>query len=178
MSSPTSIFPKIEYQKPITPRIFLQILSAIVVGAVAVVLMFWQRGKSTQILPFWAMLIGALLTACALTFSPKLYEWEEKIDVGESEKELEQLRGIWQEWTRRLLAIIDVAAFPAGSNEVARFGNAKIDLPTSSGRGFIFYRVSVRAIRCRRSRLLHLISKRFAETLQVWKEVISHTDAV
>jgi hypothetical protein len=139
MSSPTPTFPKIEYQKPIAPRIFFPILAAIVVDAVTVVLMFWPRGKSTQILPFWATLIGALLMAWALTFSPKLEEWEEeKIDVGESEKEQGRLRGIWQEWTCRLWAVIDVAAFLAVSNEVARFGYAKVDLPTSSGRSIIF----------------------------------------
>jgi hypothetical protein len=140
---------------------------------VGAVLLLWPHGKSTQTFLFWATLIGAPLIACALTFGPKLDQWEdEQTDAEESEKEQNRLRGLWREWTRRHLPVVDSVAFPAATDEVAEFANAKADQLTHSDRSVTFDWVEGRATSFRRRRLLHLIARHFAEALRSRREVV------
>jgi hypothetical protein len=173
MSWPIPVFTKIDYPKPISLRIWLPTLAIIGASAAGAVLMLWPHGKPTNTLVFWATLVGAPLVACALTFGFKLDHWEdEQTDAEELEQEQQRLRGMWREWTRRHLSIVDVAVFPASTNEVDKFVNAKVDIPTNSGRSVTFDWAKGRAIAFRRTRLLHLIAVRFANVLQIRKEVI------
>ncbi|WP_429471549.1 hypothetical protein [Paraburkholderia sp. WSM4175] len=136
-------------------------------------MLLWPHGKSTQTFQFWATLIGAPLVACALTFGAKLDHWEdEQTDAEESEKEQERLKSMWREWTRRDLCVVDAAAFPAATDEIASFAGAKADLPTNSDRTVTFDWVKGRTTAFRRTRLLHLVARRFADTLRLHKEVI------
>ncbi|TDV04568.1 hypothetical protein [Paraburkholderia caballeronis] len=173
MSWPIPIFPKIECPKPISLRIWLPTLAVIAGGAAGVVLMLWPHGKSTQTFQFWATLVGAPLIACALTFGVRLDQWEdEQTDAEEAEKEQKRLGGMWREWTRRHLSVVDSVAFPAVTDDMARFTNPKTDIPVNSGRCVTFDWVKGRAITFRRTRLLHLVARRFADTLQTRREVI------
>ncbi|MFL6702123.1 MAG: hypothetical protein ACJ8I3_07630, partial [Paraburkholderia graminis] len=139
MSWPIPVFTKIDYPKPISLRIWLPTLAIIGASAAGAVLMLWPHGKPTNTLVFWATLVGAPLVACALTFGFKLDHWEdEQTDAEESEKEQKRLAELWREWTRRHLSIVDVAVFPASTNEVDKFVNAKVDIPTNSGRSVTF----------------------------------------
>jgi hypothetical protein len=173
MSWPIPVFTKIEYPKPISWRLWLPTLVAIAAGAVGAVLMLWPHGKSTHTLQFWAALIGAPLVACALAFGFRRDQWEdEQTDAEEAEKEQKRLRGMWQEWTRRHLCVVDVAAFPAATNEIAKFANAKINLPVNSGRSVTFDWLKGRTLAFRRTRLLHLVARRFVDTLRDRREVV------
>jgi len=173
MSWPIPVFIKIEYPKPISWRLWLPTLAAVAAGAAGAVLLLWPHGKSTQTFQFWATLIGAPLVACALAFGIRLNDWEdEQTDAEECEREQQRLRGMWREWTRRHLCVLDAAAFPAATDEIARFAGAKADLPGNSDRSTTFDWVKGRATAFRRARLLHLIVRRFADTLGLHKEVI------
>ncbi|OLL31212.1 hypothetical protein BTH42_13520 [Burkholderia sp. SRS-W-2-2016] len=173
MSWPIPVFTKIEYPKPIAWRLWLPTLSVIAAGAVGAVLLLWPHGKSTQTLQFWATLIGAPLVACAFVFGAKLDQWEDdQTDAEESEKEQHRLRGMWREWTRRDLCVIDVAAFPAATDEIASFAGAATDLPTNSDRSVMYDWTKNRGTAFRRTRLLHLVARRFADKLRLRKEVL------
>ena len=148
-------------------------LAVIAAGAAGAALMLWPHGKPTNTLLFWATLVGAPLVACALALGFKLDHWEdEQTDAEESEKEQQRLKGMWREWTRRHLSVVDSAAFPAATDEMAKFANAKVDLPVNSGRCVTFDWVKGRATAFRRTRLLHLIARRFADALRIRGGVI------
>jgi hypothetical protein len=173
MSWPIPVFPKIEYPKPISLRVWLPTLAVIAAGAAGVVLMLWPHGKSTQTFQFWAALIGAPLAACALAFGTRLDLWEdEQTDAEECEKEQKRLGGMWREWTRRHLSVVDSVALPAVTDDMARFANPKTGLPVNSGRCVTFDWVKGRAITFRRTRVLHHVARRFADTLRTRREVI------
>jgi hypothetical protein len=173
MSWPIPLFPKIEYPKPISWRLWLPTLALVAAGVAGAVLLLWPHGKPTHTFLFWATLIGAPLIACALTFGLKLDQWEdEQTDAEESEKEQHRLRGQWREWTRRHLPVVDSVAFPGATDEVDEFANAKADLPTHSDRAVTFDWVEGRANAFRRRRLLHLIARHFAEALRSRREVV------
>jgi hypothetical protein len=173
MSWSIPIFPKIEYPKPISWRLWLPTLALVAAGTTGAVLLRWPHGKPTQTFLFWATLIGAPLIACALTFGPKLDEWEaEQTDAEEAEKEQNRLRGLWREWTRRHLTVVDSVAFPAATEEIDKFANAKADLPTHSDRAVAFKWVEGRTTAFCRRRLLKLIARHFAEALRSRREVV------
>jgi hypothetical protein len=173
MSWPIPIFSKIEYPKPISLRVWLPTLVAIASGAVGAVLLLWPHGKSTQTFQFWSTLVGVPLVACALAFGPRLDRWEdEQTDAEESENEQQRLGGMWRDWTRRHLPVVDVAAFPSATEEIARFADEKIGLPTNSERSITFDWVKGRGAAFRRTRLLHLVARRFVVALRDRREVI------
>lgn len=173
MDWPIPIFPKIEYPKPISWRLWFPTLIVVAAGAVGAVFLLWPHGKSTQTFQFVATLVGAPLIACALAFGPKLDQWEaDQTDAEETEKEQKRLREMWLEWTRRHLPVIDSMAFPAATDEVAEFANARSGLPTNSDRSVTFEWGEGRTTAFRRRRLLHLIARHFAEKLRSRREVV------
>ncbi len=173
MSWPIPVFTKIEYPKPISLRAWLPTLAAIASGAVAAVLLLWPHGKSTNTYQFWSVLIGAPLVACALVFGIRLNDWEdEQTDAEEAEREQDRLRGMWREWSRRHLHVIDAAAFPAATSEIAKFAELEIDLPSHKERSVAFRWTTNRSAAFRRTRLLRLVAGRFAHALRNRKEVI------
>lgn len=173
MSWPIPVFTKIEYPKPISLRVWLPTLFAIASGAAAAVLLLWPHGKPTNTLQFWCTLFGAPLVACALAFGIRLNDWEdEQTDAEEAEREQNRLRGMWREWSRRNLHVIDAAAFPAATNKIAKFAESKIDLPSHKERNVAFRWAKDRATGSRRTRLLRLVAVRFARALRTRKEVV------
>jgi len=173
MPWPIPVFPQIEYPKPLFPRVWLPTLAAIASAAAAAVLLLWPHGKPTNTFQFWGALAGAPLVVCLAVFGWKLDRWEdEQTDAEEGEEEQYRLKGMWRDWTRRRLCVVDVAAFPAATAEIAEFAKEKIELPTNSKRTIAFDWVKGRAAAFRRTRLLHLIGRRFAETLRGRREVI------
>jgi hypothetical protein len=173
MSWPIPVFLKIEYPKPISLRVWLPMLVAVASGAVAAVLLLWPHGKSTHTLQFWASLVGAPLVACALVFGVKLDSWEdEQTEAEELEREQHRLGGMWRDWTRRHLRIVDVGAFPAATAEIDSFADAKVDLPMNRDRTIAFEWAKGRSIASRRIRLLHRVAARFADSLRARREVV------
>jgi hypothetical protein len=101
-----------------------------------------------------------------------LDRWEgEQTDAEEMEREQQRLGGLWQEWTRRNLRVVGVAAFPAATDEIDRFAGAKIELPTNSDRIIAFDWSKGRSAAIRRTNLLHLVATRFAASLRATREV-------
>jgi hypothetical protein len=173
MSWPIPVFPKIEYPKPISWRLWLPALVVIAVSAAGAVLMLWPQGKPTNTVLFWATLFGAPLIACALPFGAKLDHWEdEQTDAEESEKEQHRLKRLWREWTRRNLCVVDAVAFPAATNEIVKLRESKANLPSQTDRAVEFARAKGRSAMFRRTRLLHLVANRFAEALRNRREVV------
>lgn len=173
MSWPIPIFSKIEYPKPISLHLWLPALVAIAAGAGTAVLLLWPHGKPTNTLQFWGTLVGAPLVACALVFGVKLDSWEdEQTDAEELEKEQHRLGGLWRDWTRRHLRIADVAAFPAATEKIAKFAAVNVDLPSNKDRTISFSWVKGRRVAFRRTRLLHLVARRFADALRTRREVV------
>jgi hypothetical protein len=172
MSWPIPIFSKIDYPKPISLHLWALMLVAIASCAVGTVLLLWPLSKSTQTFDFWSTLIGVPLIACALAFGWRLDRWEEEqTDAEESQSEQDRLRGQWQEWTRRNLRVVDVAAFPAATDEIGRFADNPIELPINSDRSISFGWNRDRFAPVRYSKLLHLIATRFAGALRARREV-------
>lgn len=173
MTWPIPVFTKIEYPKPISLRVWLPTLVIIASCAAAAVLLLWPHGKPTNTLQFWCMLLGAPLVACALAFGIRLNDWEDdQTDAEEAETEQDRLREMWREWSRRNLHVIDAAAFPAATDEIAEFSGSKIDLPSHKERNVAFPWAKGRAPAFRRTRLLRLVAVRFAHALRTRKEVI------
>lgn len=173
MSWPIPVFTKIEYPKPISLRVWLPTLFAIASAAVAAVLLLWPHGKPTNTPQFWCTLFGAPLVACALVFGIRLNDWEdEQTDAEEAEREQGRLRGMWREWSRRNLHVIDAAAFPAATSAIAKFAESEIDLPSQKERNIAFRWAKNRASAFRRTRLLRLVAVRFAHALRTRKEVV------
>ncbi len=173
MSWPIPTFIKIEYPKPISVGVWVPTLVAVAASAMIVVLLLWPDGKPTNTYQFWCALFGAPLIACALAFGVRLDSWEdEQTDAEEMEKEQHRLGGLWRDWTRRHLCIVDVAAFPAASDKIAKFGEEKSGLPSVKDRTITFDLAKERTVAFRRTRLLHLVARRFAEALQSRREVV------
>ncbi|WP_322032659.1 hypothetical protein [Paraburkholderia sp. J76] len=173
MSWPIPVFLKIEYPKPISLRVWLPSLVAIASCAVTAVVLVWPHGKPTDAYPFWSALIGAPLGACMLTFGVRWCLWRrEQTDAEVAEGEQLRLRDLWRRWTRRHLRVVDIATFPAATNEITRFASEKIDLPTSTDRNIGFEWAKGRSAVFRRIRLLRLVAMRFAEVLQNQRDVI------
>ena len=173
MPWPIPIFTKINYPKPISLRVWLPTLVAIASGTAAAVLLLWPQGKPTNTFQFWSVLVGAPLVACALAFGIRLNDWEdEQTDAEETEKEQDRLRGMWREWSRRNMHVVDAAAFPAATNKIAKFAESKIDLPSNKERNVAFHWAKDRTAAFRRTRLLRLVAVRFAHALRKRKEVI------
>lgn len=173
MSWPIPIFTKIEYPKPISWRVWIPTLVTLAAGAAGAVLLLWPHGKPTNTLLFWATLVGAPLVACALAFGARLDQWEDdQTDAEEVEREQQRLKGLWRDWGHRRLCVVDAAAFPAATEEIHEFANAKADLPTNSDRGVTFEWVKDGAMAFRRTRVLHLVARRFADTLRARREII------
>lgn len=172
MSWPIPSFSPIEKPKPISLRVWLPTLAIIASSAVGAVLLLWPHGKPTHSLQFWGALIGAPLVACALVFGLKLDNWEdEQTDAEELEREHERLKGLWREWTRRKLCVVDVAVFPAATNEIASLVDAKVSLKNKD-RTIGFTWAQGRATALWRTRLLHLIAARFTDVLRTRQEFI------
>ncbi|MDR6482005.1 hypothetical protein [Paraburkholderia terricola] len=173
MPWPIPVFTKIDYPKPISWRMWLPTLAALASSAVAAVLLLWPHGKPTNTFQFWGTLVGAPLVACALVFGLKLDHWEgEQTDAEEADKEQLRLTEMWRDWARRHLSIVGVAAFPAATEEVARFGGEKIELPTKRDRAIPFDWVDAKGATLRRAHLLQLIAGRFADALRGQSEII------
>lgn len=172
MSWPIPVFSKIEYPEPISARVWLPLLIAIASSAAGAVLLLWPQGRPTQTFEFWSTLVGVPLIACALAFGTRLDRWEgEQTDAEEMEREQQRLGGLWQGWTRRNLRVVDVAAFPAATDEIDRFAGAKIELPTNSDRIIAFDWSKGRSASIRRTKILFLIATRFAAALRTRREV-------
>jgi hypothetical protein len=173
MTWPIPVFTKIEYPKPISLRVWLPVLIAIASGAATAVSLLWPHGKPTNTFQFWIALFGAPLVACALAFGVRLDDWEEEqTDAEETEREQDRLRGMWREWSRRNLHVVDAAALPAATNKIAKFAESKIDLPSHKERNVAFHWAKDRAAAFRRTRLLRLVAVRFAHALRTRKEVV------
>jgi hypothetical protein len=173
MPWPIPEFPKIEYPKRISWRFWLPTLAAIAVGSAGAVLMLWPHGKPTNTLLFWVTLFGAPLVTCALTFGIKLDHWEEEqTDAEESEEEQHRLKGMWREWTRRRLCIVDTAVFLAATKQVAKLAEPNADLPSQTDRTIGFEQAKRRKDAFRRMRLLHLVAMHFADALREQREII------
>jgi hypothetical protein len=173
MSWPIPIFPKIEYPKRISLRLWFPALVAIALSAAGAVLMLWPHGKPTNTVLFWLTLCGVPVIACVLAFGVKLDHWEDdQTDAEESGKEQHRLKGLWQEWTRRNLFIVDTVAFPAATNEVVKFRESRPNLPSQTDRAVEFTRAKGRSAMFRRTRLLHLVANRFADALRNRQEVV------
>jgi hypothetical protein len=173
MNWPIPVFTKIEYPEPISLRKWIPILVIIASGAAGGVLLLWPHGTPTNTVLFWASVTGAPVVACALAFGFRLDQWEDdQVDAEECEREQERLRGMWGEWTRRDLSVVDVAAFLADATEIAKFASVAADLPVNSGRSLAFKWAKGRTIDVRRTRLFHLIVRRFADSLRARGEVI------
>lgn len=135
--------------------------------------MLWPHGKPTNTVLFWATLFGAPLIACALAFGAKLDHWEdEQTDAEESEKEQHRLKGLWREWTRRNLFVVDAVAFPAATNEIVKLRESNAKLPSQTDRAVEFTRAKGRSAMFRRTRLLHLVANRFADSVRNHREVV------
>ncbi|MEM5310276.1 hypothetical protein [Paraburkholderia sp. JHI869] len=172
MSWPIPSFSSIEKPKPISLRLWLPMLAVIATAAVGVVLLLWPHGKPTHSLQFWGTLIGAPLVACALVFGVKLDSWEdEQTNAEELEREHDRLKGLWRDWTRRKLCIVDVAAFPATTNEIVLLGDATVNLKNKD-RTVSFVWAQNRATALWRTRLLHLVAARFADVLRTRREFV------
>lgn len=153
-------------------RVWLPTLVAIASGAVAAVLLLWPHGKPTNTVQFWGGLIGAPLVACALVFGPRLNRWERhQTNAEETEREHERLRGMWRDWSRRHLRVVDAAAFVAATNEIDKFGEAKIDLPSNKDRIIEFRWAMDLSAADRRRRLLQLVAERFSDALLTRSEI-------
>ncbi|CAD6556681.1 hypothetical protein LMG27952_06168 [Paraburkholderia hiiakae] len=173
MSWPIPVFLNIEYPKPISLRVWLPTLVSIASATAAAVLLVWPQGKPTNTVLFWATLVGAPLVACFLLLGWRLKQWEdEQKDAEDAEKEQHWLKKGWRDWSRRQACVIDVAAFPAATDEIDRFSAEKFDLPTNIDRSITFDWVSGRTAAFRRTRLLRLVALRFAEALRDRREVI------
>jgi hypothetical protein len=173
MSWPIPVFTKIEYPKPISMRSWLPTLAAIAACAVAAVLLLWPHGKPTNTFQFWSALVGAPLVACALVFGIRLNDWEdEQTDAEEAEREQDRLQGMWREWSRRNLRVVDAEAFTAATKKISTFAEAKVDLPTNRDRAVGFALAKNRSIGFRRRRLLHVVARRFAGDLRSRREVV------
>jgi hypothetical protein len=173
MPWPIPEFPKIEYPKPISWRLWLPVLAVIAVGAAGAVLMLWPHGKPTNTLLFRVTLFGAPLVACALTFAFRLDPWEEQqTDAEESESEQHRLRDGWREWTRRRLHVVDIAVFLGATKDVAKLAKPNVDLPSQTDRAVGFEVAKRRTDAFRRMRLLHLVVMHFADALRAQREVM------
>jgi hypothetical protein len=172
MSWPIPTFPEIEYPKPISLRVWIPTLCTLALGTAGTVLMIWPHGKPTNTLLFWATLVGAPLVACALTFGFKLDQWEdEQTDAEEAEKEQHRLKGLWRDWSRRRLCVVDAVAYPAATKEVGKFADPKTDLPSWKDRTAEFELGKNRPATFRCTRLLHHVAMHFAEALRTRREV-------
>lgn len=173
MPWPIPEFEPVKYPKRISWRFWLPTLAVIAAGAAGAVLMLWSRGKPTNTVQFWAVLVGAPLVACALAFGPRLNRWEkDQTEAEERERDQQRVKGLWRDWTRRHLRIADVVAFPAATDRIEKFAEVKIDLPTNKGRPVEFEWANDRTAAFRRTRLLRLVARRFAETLRGRREVV------
>jgi hypothetical protein len=173
MPWPIPVFSEIERPTPISLRVWLPMLAAIASGAVGAVLLLWPHGKPTNTFQFWGALVGAPLVGCALVFGLRLNRWEgEQTFAEESEKELDRLGAMWRNWTRRHLCVVDVAAFPAATDEIARFAEVNIDLPTNTDRNIAFGWAKGHAAAFRRTRLIHLVARRFGDALRTRRELV------
>ncbi len=172
MSWPIPDFKKVEYPEPISVRFWLPALVALALAAVAAVLFFWPQGKPTNTYQFWCTLVGAPFITCLLTFGYRVDRWEkDQTNAEETERNQVRLKTMWRGWTRRHLCVIEAAAFPAATSEIACFAEAKDDLPTNNGRSVTFDWTKDRGTAFRCARLLHLIARRFADKLRLHKEV-------
>lgn len=173
MSWPIPVFSKIERPKPISPRVWLPTLVAIASGAAGAVLLLWPHGKLTNTFQFWGTLVGAPLVACTLSFGLRLNHWEyQQTGAEESELEQQRLMGLWRDWCRRHLHIIQIAAFLPVTDRIASFSDAKAELPVNVHRTVGFAWGKGRSAAFRRTRLLHLIAVRFVDALRGRREVI------
>lgn len=173
MPWPIPVFPKIEYPKPIPWRFWFPALAVMAVAAAGCVLLLWPHGKPTNTVLFWATLVGAPLVACALSFGPKLDQWEEEqTDAEESETEQHRLQALWREWTRRNLFVVDAVAFPAATHEIIELGESNSNLQSHTDRAVEFKQAKGRSAMFRRTRLLHLVAKRFADAVCGHREVV------
>ncbi|WP_321951733.1 hypothetical protein [Paraburkholderia bannensis] len=173
MSWPIPDFVEIEYPKPISLRVWLPTLVAVALAAAAAVLLVWPHGKPTNTLQFWGTLFGAPVVACVLLFGWRLTQWEDEWkDAKDDEKEQDWLKEGWRDWSRHQARVIDVAAFPAATDEIDRFSAEKFDLPPNSERSITFDWVDGRSATFRRTRLLRLVALRFADELRGRKGVI------
>jgi hypothetical protein len=173
MSWPLPIFSKIEYPTPISVRLWLPMLTAIALATIGAVLLLWPPDKSTHTFQFWSTLFGTPLVVCALMFGLRLNIFEdERVDAEEAQVEQQRLGRLWRDWTRRHLPIVDVVAFPAGENETIRFADIKIALQRNNERSLTFEWVkNGHGAAFRRTRLLHLIARRFSAVLRGYREI-------
>ncbi|MGT2472735.1 hypothetical protein [Paraburkholderia terrae] len=173
MPWPIPSFASVEKPEPISPRRWLLALAAIASGSVGAVLLLWPHGKPTQTFQFWGTLFGAPLVACAVAFGMRLDRWEAEQTVAEeSELERERLMGLWREWCRRHLRIVDAAAFLPVTDELASFCDAKAKLPMNVDRTVGFAWSKDRPVAFRRTRMLHLVAARFADALRHRREMV------
>jgi len=173
MTWPIPSFPPAEKPEPVALRTWLPVLIAIASAGVAAVLLLWPHGKPTNTFQFWITLVGAPLLACALAFGPRLNRWEsEQTGAEESDKEQQRLKQLWRDWSRRHLCVVDVAAFPAATSEIGKFGEATIGLKSNKDRTIEFSWARGLATADRRAWLLHLIAERFSEALMSRRQVV------
>ncbi len=173
MPWPIPQFVPVEYPKPLSIRNWVPTLLAIATVVAGAVLLLWQNGTPTNTLRFWYSLVGAPLVVCALVFGLRLDSWEDdQTDAEEVDREQQRLTDMWRDWTRRRLCIIDVAAFPAATDEIDSFADAKVDLRLNWDRTIAFEWAKGRSNASRRIRLLYRVATRFADSLRTRREVV------
>lgn len=163
---------KITYPKPISWAVWVPILLAIASVVAGAVLLLWPRGTPTQTSEFWVRLIGAPVAACALVGGIRLNCWERKqTRAEEDEREQQRISGLWRDWTRRHLRIVEVAAFVPCTKQIAALADEKSGLPTLKERSIEFEQTGDGSDASRREALLQRVVARFADALRLQRDV-------
>ena len=173
MSWPIPSFKKTERPVPISLGLWLSVLVSIALASAGAVLMLWPHAKTAQGIRFWALVIGAPITACAVAFGIRLDRWEhEQTAAEEAEREQERISALWRAWSRRHLRVTASAVVLPVSVSPVQIGNATPGLPVVSGRAKGFPWTNNKPDAWRRTKLLGVIACGLQEALAEHQDLL------